>query len=363
MNSKANNLLAIVEAAYRVEATDVDWLEGIASTCCPVLDGGFGICAFEFYYRTGSRPRILQSKTLRMPEALEKIYPVVFEKMDPSIQVRPFEYGPCTTASQMMGLAEDFKSNHLMQLYAQKFGIYDSMWITAAEPGGWGCGLHAGRAQIGRASRATIESWSRIAAHLSAAVRLRRRLARERDPDAPHLVAAEAVFSADGRLQHAEKPAQAPHAVDRLRQAVLDMEGARRRRQDDATNDGLKSWKGLVDARWSLLEQFESDGKRYIVATENAPSPPGPAALTLRERQVVGYAALGHDNKVIAYELGIAHSTVRVLMARGASKLGVRSRTELVSAYRRSCSEAPPAEPESPNVDGTRIQPPGTSLG
>jgi DNA-binding NarL/FixJ family response regulator len=38
----------------------------------------------------------------------------------------------------------------------------------------------------------------------------------------------------------------------------------------------------------------------------------------------------GSHNKAIAFELGIAHSTVRVLLARAAAKLGVRSRTEVL---------------------------------
>jgi DNA-binding CsgD family transcriptional regulator len=53
--------------------------------------------------------------------------------------------------------------------------------------------------------------------------------------------------------------------------------------------------------------------------------------LTDRERQVVLQAALGFTNKEIAYALGISDSTVRVLMARAAEKLGVRSRVELLS--------------------------------
>ncbi|HWL85439.1 MAG TPA: helix-turn-helix transcriptional regulator [Polyangiaceae bacterium] len=86
------------------------------------------------------------------------------------------------------------------------------------------------------------------------------------------------------------------------------------------------------------MDHFENDGTCYIVAKENAPAPPEVGALTLRERQILGYAALGHENKVIAYDLGIAHATVKVLMARAASKLGVRSRAELISVYREICN-------------------------
>jgi two-component system response regulator FixJ len=54
------------------------------------------------------------------------------------------------------------------------------------------------------------------------------------------------------------------------------------------------------------------------------------AQLTKREREVVQRAQLGHDNKSIAYDLGIAHSTVRVLVARAEIKLGVSTRQELL---------------------------------
>jgi two-component system, LuxR family, response regulator FixJ len=56
----------------------------------------------------------------------------------------------------------------------------------------------------------------------------------------------------------------------------------------------------------------------------------GIEGLTARERQVVALALNGVDNKVIAYDLGLAHSTVRVLIARAALKLGARSRHELL---------------------------------
>jgi DNA-binding NarL/FixJ family response regulator len=52
--------------------------------------------------------------------------------------------------------------------------------------------------------------------------------------------------------------------------------------------------------------------------------------LTARERDVVARALRGSANKVIAYDLGLAHSTVRVLMARAATKLGAHSRDELL---------------------------------
>jgi DNA-binding NarL/FixJ family response regulator len=61
-----------------------------------------------------------------------------------------------------------------------------------------------------------------------------------------------------------------------------------------------------------------------------APADPGLECLTHREREVVLRALRGGANKEIAYELGLAHSTVRVFIARAAEKLGATSREDLL---------------------------------
>ena len=330
----SGDVLGIVEAAYRVEADDDEWLAGIARACRPLLDEGFGLCAFEFRHHMGEPPRIVRVTKLGIPDDLSGIYESVFRGLDPRIKTRPFTHGPCTTGSQMMGQRAEFLQNEHMKRHVHRFGMHDSLWITAAEPSGSGCGIHSGRARVAWASPAFRERWGRIAAHLAAGARIRQRL---RDAASPPQV--EAIVAPDGEVVHAEGIAKAPNVLARLRQAVLGVEAVRARREAPQALLGLRGWRGLVEGRWSLLDQFESDGRRYVVARENQPRPPGPGALTLRERQVVGYAALGHDNKIIAYDLGIAHATVKVLMARAAAKLGVRSRTEAISAYLAACGD------------------------
>jgi DNA-binding CsgD family transcriptional regulator len=340
------DLIDIVEAAYHVEADDEQWLAGIAAACRPVLDDGFGVCAFQFEHHMGEPPRIVRVTKLGIPEELSSIYATVFRGMDPTVQTRPFTHGPCTTGSQMMGQRAEFLNNEHMKRHVHRFGMHDSLWITAAEPSGSGCGIHAGRLEVGWASRPFRERWARIAAHLAAGARIRRRL---RDAAAPPQV--EAVVAPDGKVLHAEGAATEPGAIERLRHAVLGVEAARSRREQPDALARLNGWRGLVEGRWSLVDQFESDGRRFVVARENVPRPPGPGAFTMRERQIVGYAALGHDNKIIAYDLGIAHATVKVLMARAAAKLGVRSRAEVIAAYLAACGQSPGAPAASPVHD------------
>lgn len=87
-------------------------------------------------------------------------------------------------------------------------------------------------------------------------------------------------------------------------------------------------------ARWSIVDDFERGGERYVVARANATEAKGPLTLTERERQIVSLLAMGHSSKVIAYELGLSDATVRVLLARAQKRLGAIGRRELVAKFR-----------------------------
>lgn len=97
--------------------------------------------------------------------------------------------------------------------------------------------------------------------------------------------------------------------------------------------DQLRTQAGLPSrtaSGWSELDSFEFEGRRYRVSVR------GCRTLTPREVEVVGRVLHGDSNKVIAYDLGLAWSTVRVLVARITRKLGVRSRAELVARLRNA---------------------------
>jgi DNA-binding NarL/FixJ family response regulator len=85
--------------------------------------------------------------------------------------------------------------------------------------------------------------------------------------------------------------------------------------------EAVEVWRGLVAGLWSLVDHYDTDGRRYLVAHRNDPTTPDPRGLTERERQVVAYADLGQSNKLIAYQLGLSVSTVAVLLARAREKL------------------------------------------
>ena len=75
---------------------------------------------------------------------------------------------------------------------------------------------------------------------------------------------------------------------------------------------------------------------RFLLVEENRIPSQSQRALTQREEQVVACAAMGHSNKLIAYDLGISTGSVAVLLGRAARKLGVSGRVALVRAFRES---------------------------
>jgi DNA-binding CsgD family transcriptional regulator len=330
MKPRQFDVLSVVEAAYELDTTDEDWLKSVAEAVRPRLDDDFGLAAFEFHREGDAPPTIVQSQHLWMPESLAAVYPRMFASLAPELRARPFRLGPCVSGSEMMNMKAEFANVPQMKNGLQKFGMYDSIWITATDPAGRGCGFHAGRKKIAWASPTEKRTWGRLAAHLASAVRLRYRLR-----DAESRTSFAAVLDPNGKVHDATGEAQSAEARGALRDAVLTIEQARGRKRREAPDQALASWQGLVEGKWSLVDQVELDGRRYVVARENEPRAPGPKALSARERQVLGYARLGHHSKLIAYELGIKDSTVRVLISRAMAKLGARTRAELLQAIQQ----------------------------
>jgi len=203
----------------------------------------------------------------------------------------------------------------------------DILGLRAEDGSGHGVLLAAPLAEIKHLERHEVATLMRILSHVAAGNRLLLSESGTEDSEP------EAILRPDGRIDYAVGVAKENAARRSLAYAAARVDRARGRLRRVDPEAALEDWKALVAGRWSLVDHFDSDGRRYLFARPNEQQPRSPKKkLSKREQQVVALAALGHTNKLIAYELGLQTSTVAAYLVTACSKLGVSSRGELVRA-------------------------------
>ncbi len=114
-----------------------------------------------------------------------------------------------------------------------------------------------------------------------------------------------------------------------LRAAAIafDRAGARGRDGDEAR----AMRRALIAGRWTLVETFEEDGKRFLIARRNRSTPTSTpmVGLSVRETQVAVFTAMGRSLKTIGYELGLSDSCVATYLRRALAKLRLPDRLAL----------------------------------
>ncbi len=329
--------VAILESAYRAEEGDDDdtaWLTRIVELARPALDEGLGAAGFFYDVSNPNDMRVWAPVLLGTPPgAMEALY--ALNASAPTDLARQL-YRPTAmsaTLSERFGIGRRVLDEPLHRELLAPLGVLDFVSVSATDPSGAGCLIGAPLPSLAHVTRRDAALWNRIAAHIAAGSRLRRVRATARSTDIPP--AAEAILSPSGRIEHAEEVAKSRDAREALQAATRDMDRARGRLRRSDPAEALGIWTALVSGRWTLVDHFDHDGRRYVVARKNDPDvTPSADILTRRERQVVSYAAMGQSNKLIAYTLGLSASTIAMHLSNAAAKLGVKSRVALIQAFR-----------------------------
>jgi DNA-binding CsgD family transcriptional regulator len=323
------DVISVVEECYRTEVDDEAWLSGIARAALG-SGNGYDSCLANFFDASNPEQPITWARvSLPGNFTWEQVVTTAATSMSPAAVRSMFDGRAISTMSEKLRAA-GLPFEEIGRCLG-RFGIADVLGVPtpALEPKG--IVFSFGLARPRDASPAECRTLQRLAAHVGAGMRLRAQMAS---------AAIEAVLRTDGRLEHATPEAQPFAAREALRAAAraIDRARSRARRRDGAA--ALDLWKALVAGRWSLVDSFESDGRRYLLARRNPPNAPARPPLTDREAQIAGYAALGHGNKLIAYELGLAVSTIAAHLASAQRKLGVDSRVALVRVVQALRSES-----------------------
>jgi DNA-binding CsgD family transcriptional regulator len=222
--------------------------------------------------------------------------------------------------------------------YMHPVGVKDFFGVLSLDPSGHAIWFGAPMPTLRHPTAREVAIWTRIAAHVTAGARLRRALT-----ERPAVVGGEAVLSTAGKLEHAEPGAQGSTTRDVLRHAVLRMDRARSRRGRAKADEALDLWRALIAGRWSLVDRFDSDGRRYLIAHRNDPQVRDPRALSLRERQVLAYMASGDSLKMTAYSLGISMTSVSRHRVAAMKKLGIRTLAEVLALFAKRKMDGNPS--------------------
>jgi DNA-binding CsgD family transcriptional regulator len=314
------DLVEMVECMYRSDGTDSDWLLRVARSVQPLLDpeglgviGNFYDCPDPCSYAPG------KVFALDAPAPLSRRYLDYIEAPHPGFIAD-------TVLTRSSWLISKLPTWSNVRGHFEKARMADKVTINAVEADGRGVCIGSFVTNHAGAAARDPGLLSRIGSHLTASHRLRRRFGGAPVNVGPR----DAVFDPDGRLRHAGKAIRSRADIEPLRQAARSLERARARSRGADSRARMFAWDPIVAGRFTLIDYFERDGRRFVLAAENLPQEPCVDLLSPRERDVVRHAHMGHHNKAIAYDLGLAESTIRVLVARACAKVGARSRRELL---------------------------------
>lgn len=326
--------IGIAEAAYDLSAADADWFPRVLAATVPLLDRGLGVTGLVGKQPDGGQPII--------PEAMH----VASGAQDfPSKLMRAMAELPRSSVMRQLragiGVLSEVTAEDPLFLDAWRRHIdyaADGIGLTAMDPNGRMIHMVAPTTNTIVLTDTERQRWRMLAAHLSAGLRLRGRLRRpssasSQDTGLPF--GAEAVFDAGSlSLADASGSAKAKDSVTAMREAAVRVDRARGRLRRDDPDEALSLWWALLRGKWSMVEWFDTDERRYVLAIPNPPSVKDPRGLTKRESQVVAFAVLGENHKMIAYRLGISRSTVTRTLRAAMRKFNVKTHAELVAKLR-----------------------------
>jgi DNA-binding CsgD family transcriptional regulator len=334
--------LSILEAAY-AETADADvWIRVALDVLAPHLDEGSGVVAHRFAHEAdGFRAWSFMgvNTDVGFLADLEKSARHGWRKRraDPDWRLAY----PCsplaTTIRRLVGGDWSDKLARVLEgtspeLIRKLTTHRDAFGVLAADPSCHGCLFFSTRPRPIRTPARRLAHWQRIAAHLATGYRLARRRSSDRD----------AVLAPAGKLLHREEGVTSEQC-EALSEAARAIDRARGKLRRVDPDRALALWKGLVSGRWSLVEHFDNDGKRLVVAKRNTLGLRPWHTLNERELQAVAFVAQGQTLKMIAYQLGVSTATVAFDLARAQSKLELGSRLELAAAYRARYGARGPA--------------------
>jgi DNA-binding NarL/FixJ family response regulator len=323
MGAKRAGSARMVAAAYDLNENLEAWFEHAVSLFRTHLDDGFGVFGVLFDKKTPSFVHV----------HLDGAHPINRTLMHLSGSLGLFGRAPegfeAKSCSDLLGLAT---TRGLVRPFRSWFAATDCSGVWGHDSAGLSVLFTAPKSELGHASAYERRLAKNMMPHFAAGLRLRRTLTGL----SLETESAEAIFDPEGRCLNAQGLAEPASARETLRAAVVQQETERGK----PTEDGDCARDALLAGRWSLVDRFDSDGRRFVVAYRNPPGVLDPRRLSLRDREVAARIARGMSQTAVAAELGVRPSTVASVAAGIIEKLGLRSTGELPLFWRDTAGKA-----------------------
>jgi DNA-binding CsgD family transcriptional regulator len=331
MKRASTTLIEVTEAVYDLEMEDGAWIPNLLHVGLPIMDHGLGVAAIA-YTRDSSAPDFIVHQKFAASGAADLV-----PRLDRVASEVPREVYRELLRPGLISTLSDVAANYpeCLEAYARHIdGCRDVFGMTSVDPNGLGILLMAFLPEVTRLKGRERELWRMLGAHVAAGHRLRRAMVTaERTTGLPR--DAEAVIDPTRlRLTDAAGLAQHKEAAQALREAAVQIDRARGRTRKSDPGAALEMWKSLTEGRWSLVDWFDNDNRRFVLALPNAPQVTDPRGLSERESLVATYAMHGDSEKLIGYRLGISKASVSSALGRVMRKLGVKTRAQLIERYR-----------------------------
>jgi len=227
------------------------------------------------------------------------------------------------TASEVLGRTVNARA---MAPFLSVLPAPDSCGLSGPDGAGFMLAFAAPRKEIAGPRPFEKRLAQSVLPHFAAALRLRRSLSGlGLDTES-----AEAVFDSRGQCANAQGMAEPVSTRKLLSEAIL----ARERARAQPADEDEQPRDALLAGRWSLVDRFDSDGRRFVVAYRNPPGVLDPRRLSVRERDIASRIARGMSQTAVAAELGVSASTVASVASAIVKKLGLCSTRELPLFWR-----------------------------
>ncbi len=328
-------VIDLTEAAYDLELSKEQWLPSMLKRGLPVLEQGLGVAGYAYGRPPDAEAvELLDVHVASGPKDFAERHLRALSTTDPELLRRQLRPGSATTGSEY---AKD-DPEQLAHYVSHVDYCKDVLFLTAVDPKGVGVAIVAPLPEVTTLSPQDAQRWQMLAAHVEAGHRLRQGITGEdvgQENKSPLPNEADAIFDAKNfRVTEAVGEARGRTTARKLREAAIAIDRARGKMRNTDPDEALEIWKALVRGRWSIVDWFDTDGRRFVLAIPNPPEVTDPRGLSKRESQVVTAAAMGHSNKMIAYRLGLSTSRVSTVLRSAMRKMGVRTRAQLVKRMR-----------------------------